>query len=116
VRPRSVAIVLAAGGEHAATALALAERLLARHHRVTVYAHADATALSARGGILGETVARLLRLGLHGGTLDWVVDETAAARLGTLEQQTAGVVPGGPADLWGFVREADLVLAPGRRP
>jgi sulfur relay (sulfurtransferase) complex TusBCD TusD component (DsrE family) len=112
---RQVALVLSGsvGGEQAGTALKLAERLLARGHRVTVYAHEEAVALSAGAGESAQAVRALLRRGVHGGTLDWVVDGEASARLGVDERQAAGVVPGDASDLWAFVRCADIVLSPG---
>jgi len=59
-------------------------------------------------------VAALLRRGVHGGNLDWVVDEAATRRLGVDDRCVPGVVPGSPSDLWAFVRAADLVLSPGK--
>jgi sulfur relay (sulfurtransferase) complex TusBCD TusD component (DsrE family) len=113
----TVALVLTSGShdESTATALRLAERLLTRGHRVTVFAHEAAATLSARGGDAADAVAALVRAGVHGATLDWVVDTAAAARLGCDARQVGGVVPGDHADLWAFVREADLVLSPGGR-
>lgn len=112
----SVCVVLGAAeaDEETVTALKLAERLLARGRRVAVFAHGPAAALSARGGVLAPAVQRLLRRGVHGGTLDWVVDGGAADRLGVAAGQAPGVVVGDHADLWAFVREADLVLSVGR--
>ncbi|MGI8575500.1 MAG: hypothetical protein ACR2MA_09190 [Egibacteraceae bacterium] len=113
---RHVTVVLQSGAQSggATTALRLAERLLARGHRVTVFAAESAVGLSAIEGELAEAVAALLRRGLHGGTLDWVVDGAAARRWGCERHQVPGVVPGDHADLWTFVRDADVVLAPGR--
>lgn len=105
-------LTLGARAESTATALRLAERLLARGHRVTVFAHEDATAVSAADSDVADAVAALVRRGVHGATLDWVVDREAAVRLGCTHKQVAGVVPGDHADLWSFVREADVVLAP----
>ena len=112
---RRVAVVLTAGtrSQTTVTALRLAERLLAHGNRVTVFAHEDAAALSVVGGELADAVAGLLRRGVHGGTLDWVVDTAAQRRFGGPTQHVPGVVPGDHADLWAFVREADVVLAPG---
>ena len=42
-------------------------------------------------------------------TLDWVVEAGAAGG----RRMVDGVVTGDGADLWRFVREADVVLAPG---
>ncbi|HVM00619.1 MAG TPA: DsrE family protein [Egibacteraceae bacterium] len=116
--PRTIALVLAGGvtTERTATALRLAERVLNRGHRVTVFAHDDATVLSAGSGEVGRAVAALLRRGVHGGTLDWVVDGNAARRLGVADRQAPGVVTGDHADLWAFVRTADVVLSAGGAP
>lgn len=110
---RTVALVLTAqtGAEQSATALALAERLLARGNRVTVFAHDAAAAMSAGEGEVAAAVGALVRQGVHGGTLDWVVDGAAMRRRGVEGAQVPGVVPGDHADLWSFVREADLTLA-----
>lgn len=112
---RRVAFLLAGSveAEQAATALKLAERLLARGHRVTVFAHDSAVALSAGDAEPARAVAGLLRRGVHGGTLDWVVDGESVERLGAAAAQVPGVVPGDAADLWAFVRAADVVLSAG---
>ena len=109
---RRVALVLSACGldGESITALRLAERLLARGVRVTVFAHAEAAALAAGEGPLADAVAALLRRGVHGATLDWVVDSAPGPWVGA--GQPPGVVRGDHADLWAFVREADLVLTP----
>jgi len=112
---RTVALLLTAdvSDERTATALKLADRLLARGHRVTVYAHGPATALAAGDGEVARAVAALLRRGVHGGTLDWVVDEAEVARRGLTGRLAPGVVAGDHADLWAFVRAADVVLSTG---
>jgi len=112
---RSVALLLNDGRvtERTLTALKLAERILARGHRVSVFAHDTAAALSAGTGEVPAAVAALLRRGVHGGTLDWVVEADAAVAMGVADRQAPGVVPGDHADLWGFVRAADLVLSVG---
>jgi sulfur relay (sulfurtransferase) complex TusBCD TusD component (DsrE family) len=112
---RHVALVFTgtAGREQSATALKLAERLLARGHRVTVFAHERDVTLTAGEDELAKGVAGLLRRGVHGGTLDWVVDAQAAVRHGVAATQAPGVIHGDHADLWGFVREADVVLSVG---
>lgn len=112
---RRVALVLtgSAGAEQTGTALRLAERLLARGHRVSVFAHERDTVLSAGDGDVARGVAALLRRGVHGGTLDWVVEEQAARRHAVADAQVAGVVPGDHSDLWAFVRQADVVLSVG---
>jgi len=99
--------------EQSATALKLAERLLARGHRVTVFAHERDTTLAAGTDELARAAAGLLRRGVHGGTLDWVVDAAAAERHGVAATQAPGVVPGDHSDLWAFVRHADVVLSVG---
>jgi hypothetical protein len=113
--PRTVALILNEGAhtERATTALRLAERILARGHRVTVFAHDSAASLSVGTGELPTAVAALLRRGVHGGTLDWVVEADAAEAMGIAGSQVPGVVPGDHADLWAFVREADIVLSLG---
>lgn len=112
---RTVALILNDGThtERATTALRLAERILARGHRVTVFAHDSAASLSAGTGQLPAAVAGLLRRGVHGGTLDWVVEADAAEAMGIAGCQAPGVVPGDHADLWAFVRDADIVLSLG---
>jgi len=112
---RTVALLLnsARDRERTTTALRLAERLLGRGHRVTVFAHDDAVVLSAGDGDLARAIGALLRRGVHGGTLDWVVEDDAARALGVADTQVPGVVPGDHADLWGFVRDADVVLSVG---
>jgi hypothetical protein len=115
VTARQAALVLTGGPvtEQTVTALRLAERLLARGCRVTVFSHAEAATVASGGSPLAEAVAALLRRGVHGATLDWVVDEHAAAELGVGGCQAPGVVQGDHADLWAFVRDADLVLSAG---
>lgn len=102
-----------APSESTATAIGLAERLLARGHRVTVFAGQGAAALAAGEGPIAEAIAALLRRGAHGGTLHWVTDATAARDRGVGPSLVPGVLPGDLADLWAFVRDADVVLSPG---
>ena len=99
--------------ETTATALRLADRLLARGHRVSVFASDAAAGLAAGGGEVPQAIAALVRRGVHGGTLHWVVDLQSASRLGVDGKLVTGVVPGDHADLWAFVRNADVVLSPG---
>ncbi len=115
VTARTVALILNDGSqnERAMTMLRLAERLLSRGHRVTVFAHDEAASLSAGTSELASAVAALLRRGVHGGTLDWVVEADAAEALGVAHDQVPGVIPGDHADLWAFVRQADVVLSVG---
>lgn len=112
---RTVAVHLTDGdwSEPTATALRLADRLLARGHRVTVFAGEAAVGLAAGSGDVPGVIASLLRRGAHGGTLHWVVDGEAAARAGVSDALVPGVIPGDLADLWAFVRDADVVLSPG---
>jgi diaminopimelate epimerase len=112
-RAKTATLVLSgeAGSETTLTALQLAERLTARGVRVTIYARDVAATVAAGSGELADAVGRLLRRGVHGATLDWVVDAGAAARFG-VEHQVAGVIPGSCSDLWAFVRDADVILAP----
>lgn len=98
--------------EATATALALVERLLARGHRVSVFAHDDAVTLAAGNGPAAQMVAALLRFGVHGAALDWVVEGAAADALGLGDRQAPGVLRGDHADLWAFISEADVVLTP----
>ena len=112
---RRVALVLtgAPADERSLTALRLAERLLARGSRVTVFAHGAAAGLSSGDTDSARAIGALLRRGVHGATLDWVVDAAASDELGSGAAQASGVVRGDHADLWAFVREADLVLSVG---
>lgn len=115
MRNRHVALVLNApvADERTLTALQLAERLRARGVRITVFAHDHAAAVSAGAGEVPQAVAALLRRGVHGGTLDWVVESDAARALGVADTQARGVVCGDHTDLWAFVREADAVISVG---
>lgn len=113
---RSIAVHLTDGrwSEPTTTALRLADRLLARGHRVTVFAQEAAVSLAAGDDEAAQAVAALLHRGAHGGTLHWVVDADAAARHGVERALVPGAIPGDLADLWAFVRDADVVLSPGR--
>ncbi len=108
---RTVALVLssATSSAAAATALQLADHLLTRGHRVMIFSHGSAVKLALTGSPIGGAVAALLHRGVHGGTLDWVA-EAAAVDGRTLVD---GIIAGDDADLWSFVRDADVVLAPG---
>lgn len=111
---RRVVFVFNRGGtsESTATALGLAERLLARGHRVSVFAHDDAVTLSAGQGDSARIIASLLRRGIHGAAFDWVVEGPAADALGVADRQVPGVIAGDHADLWTFIRYADVVFTP----
>lgn len=98
--------------ETTGTALALAERLFTRGHRVTVFAGDHAAGLAAGEDDLTAGIRALLHRGVHGATLQWVVDVAAAERLGVSAALAPGVVPGDLSDLWSFVRDADVVLSP----
>jgi sulfur relay (sulfurtransferase) complex TusBCD TusD component (DsrE family) len=115
VSRKTIAVHLTDGApsEGTATAVQLAERLLARGHRVTVFAGQQAAALAAGQGPVPDAIAALLRRGAHGGTLHWVTDASAAADRGVSDALVPGVLPGDLADLWSFVRDADVVLSPG---
>lgn len=95
----------------AETAIGLAERLHARGHRVSVVAHGGAVGLSAGDAPTAARVRDLLRAGVHGAGVDWVVDRAGAATFAA--PQVAGVVAGDAGDLWELVRTADVVLSPG---
>lgn len=108
---RTVALVLssATSSAAAATALQLADHMLTGGHRVMIFSHGSAVNLALAGSPIAGAVAALLRRGVHGGTLDWVA-EAAAVEGRTLVD---GIIAGDDADLWSFVRDADVVLAPG---
>lgn len=112
---RTAALVLNSGcaTEQTVTALALVERLVERGVTVRVFAHDEASVLSAGDHPVARAISGLARKGLHGGALQWVVEDDAAAALGVADTQTRGVIEGDHADLWGIVREADLVLSVG---
>jgi hypothetical protein len=115
VSVRRAALVLTGGPvtEQTVTALRLAEHLLARGTRVTVFAHGEAASMGAGADELAAAVRSLLRRGVHGATLDWVVDAETVERAGVGGCLVPGVVQGDHADLWAFVRDADLVLSVG---
>jgi sulfur relay (sulfurtransferase) complex TusBCD TusD component (DsrE family) len=108
---RTFALVLssATSSAAAATALQLADHLLTRGHRVTIFSHGSAVSLALAGSPIAAAVTALLRRGVHGGTLDWVVEAAALDGRNLVD----GIIAGDDADLWSFVRDADVVLAPG---
>ena len=108
---RTVAVVLSSATSTAAavTALQLADQLLTRGHRVMIFSHGAAVDLALNGSPIAGAVAALLRRGVHGGTLDWVAEAAAVDGRSLVD----GIIAGDDADLWSFVREADVVLAPG---
>lgn len=111
---RTVAVVLssATGSAAAATALQLADRLLSGGHRVMIFSHGTAVELALERSPIAAAVAALLRRGVHGATLDWVAEASAVGGRPLVD----GIIAGDDADLWSFVREADVVLAPGGAP
>lgn len=108
---RSIAVVLSSATSSSASssALQLADRLLAAGHRVMIFAHGTAVDLALDDGPIADAARALVHRGVHGATLDWVVESSAAGG----RQMIDGVVVGDDADLWRFVRAADVVLAPG---
>jgi hypothetical protein len=108
---RVIAVVLSSATSAAAatTALQLADHLLSRGHRVMIFSHGSAANLALAGSPIAGAVAALLRRGVHGGTLDWVAEAAAVDGRSLVD----GIIAGDGADLWSFVRDADVVLAPG---
>jgi predicted peroxiredoxin len=108
---RAVTVVLssATSSAAAATALQLADHLLADGHRVMIFAHGTAVDLALDDSSIADAARALVRRGVHGATLDWVVEAGAAGG----RRMVDGVIVGDEADLWRFVRAADVVLAPG---
>lgn len=108
---RNIALVLssATSAAAAASALQLADRLQRGGHRIMIFAHGTAVDLALDDSPIADAVAELLRRGVHGAPLDWVVEAGAVGGRPTVD----GVIAGDDADLWRFVREADVVLAPG---
>lgn len=102
------------GSETVATVLGLADRLLTRGARVSVFAHDDAVTLSSGATESAQAIAALLRRGLAGAGCDWVIEEAASDALGITPSQAPGVLRGDHADLWSLVRSCDMVLTPGR--
>jgi hypothetical protein len=112
---RSCALILNQAGatEQTATALALLERMVERGVAVRVFAHDEASLLSAGRHPIARAVEGLIRMGIHGGPVTWVVEADASEALGVGGGQVPGVLEGDHADLWAVVREADLVLSVG---
>lgn len=112
---RTVTLVLGTGPSDGASvaALRLAEEAMTRGHRVAVYTYADGALTGAVGATSAPHVAALVKRGVHGGLLSWVVDgDSVRERAAT--PQVAGVVTGDGGDLWRFVRDADVVLGVSR--
>lgn len=112
---KTLALVLGTGPQDGATvaALRLAEAALGRGHRVAVYAYGDGVRTGAEGSSSGELVAELVRRGVHGGLLSWVVDRAGVERCAA-SRQVPGVVSGDGGDLWRFVLDADVALGVAR--
>lgn len=111
----SVALILNQAGatERTLTALGIAERLVERGVTVRVFAHDEASVLSAGHHPVAQAVRGLIRRGLLAGSFTWVVEDDAIGALGVADTQASGVVAGDHHDLWGIVRESDLVLSVG---
>ncbi|MGI9017606.1 MAG: hypothetical protein ACR2HR_10975 [Euzebya sp.] len=112
---RTAALILNQAGatEQTTTALALVERLVERGVTVRVFAHDEASVLSAGTHPVAQAISGLIRQGIHGGPVAWITEADAAQALGVAADQVPGVLEGDHADLWGIVREADLVLSVG---
>lgn len=112
---RSVALILnqSGAGEQTTTALGLVERLIERGVTVRVFAHDEASVLSAGRHPVALAIAGLIRSGIQGGPLTWIAEGDAAEALGVGASQVAGVLEGDHGDLWAIVRDADLVLSVG---
>ncbi len=112
---RTCALILNQAGatEQTTTALALVERMVERGVAVRVFAHDEASVLSAGTHPVAMAIAGLIRMGIHSGPVSWVTEADAATALGVGGDQVPGVLEGDHADLWGMVREADLVLSVG---
>lgn len=112
---RTLHLALSTGPTDGATiaALRLADRAVARGSRVAVYAYGEGVRVGAEGSPTADHVRALLRQGVHGGLVTWVVDRTALESC-TARSQVSGVVEGDGGDLWRFVREADVALGVSR--
>ena len=111
----SAALVLNDGRatEQTITALGLVERLIERGVTVRVFAHDEASVLTAGTHPVARAVNGLIRKGVLAGSLQWVVEGDATAALCVADTQVRGVIDGDHGDLWGVVRDADLVLSVG---
>ena len=108
---RTLTLVIGTGPHDGATiaALRLAEQAVARGHRVAVFTHGDGATVGADGASTGPAVEALLRQGVHGGLVSWVVDGEAFGR-SAAGRAVAGVVEGSGGDLWRFVLDGDVTL------
>lgn len=108
---KTLSLALGTGPQDGATiaALRLADRAVEKGHRVTVYAYGDGIRVGAVGSATSPHVEALIRAGLHGGLVSWVVDRTGVTNC-TAAQQVPGVIEGDGGDLWRFVLDADTAL------
>lgn len=108
---RTLALVLGTGPQDGATvaALRLAEHAVARGHRVAVYAYGDGIRTGAEGSTTAPYVEGLVRQGVHGGLVTWVVDHAGLEQCAA-QRQVDGAVRGDGGDLWRFVVDADVAL------
>ncbi len=113
--PRSLHLAISTGPTDGATiaALRVADRAVARGSRVSVYAYAEGVRVAAEGSPTAEHVRALLREGVHGGRVSWVVDRQALSTCAA-RRQVQGVVEGDGGDQWRFVRDADVALGVSR--
>ena len=112
---KSVALILNQAGatEQTTTALALVERLVDRGVTVRVFAHDEAAVLSAGTHPVARAIGGLIRKGIEGGPVIWMVEHDSGEALGVAGNHAPGVIEGDHADLWQITREADLVLSVG---
>lgn len=111
----TLALILGTGPGDGATvaALRLAERAVARGHRVAVYAYGDGVRTSLAGCAAAANVEALIRQGVHRGQVSWIADRGDVSDCAA-DRQVTGVIDGDGGDLWRFVREADVVLGVSR--
>lgn len=113
---RTLHLAIGTGPQDGATvaALRLAARAVERGDHVTVYAYGEGVRVAADDTPTGQLADALLRAGLHGGQVRWVVDRDAARATCSTTRQVPGVFEGDGGDLWRFVRDADVVLGVSR--
>ncbi|MFT5223348.1 MAG: ATP:corrinoid adenosyltransferase [Glaciecola sp.] len=113
--PATLHLAISTGPSDGATiaALRLADRAIARGSRVSVYAFGEGARVAAEGSATADHVRALLRTGVHGGLLSWVVDRQALSTCAA-RNQVPGVIEGDGGDLWHFVRDADVSLGVSR--
>ncbi len=112
---KTLHLALSTGPTDGATiaALRLADRAVARGSRVSVYAYGEGVRVGAEGSATADHVRALVREGVHGGRVSWVVDRQALSTCAA-RNQVPGVVDGDGGDLWRFVRDADVALGVSR--